>query len=48
MCKENTAENIWPHKENGIRRIRTNQEFTELNREPDIISEIIKGRLQLL
>jgi hypothetical protein len=35
-------------KENGIRRICTNQEFMDLYREPDIISETRKGRLQLL
>jgi len=34
-----------PVKENGMYRICTNQELINLYREPDIISEIRKGRL---
>jgi hypothetical protein len=34
-----------PVKENGIQRIRTNQELMDLYREPDIISEIREGSL---
>jgi hypothetical protein len=33
-----------PRKENGVWRICTNQEFYESFREPDIITEIRKGR----
>jgi len=49
ICERKILQKILGHiKENGIRRICTNQEFMNLYREPDIISEIIKGRLQLL
>jgi hypothetical protein len=34
-----------PVKENGVWRISTDQELMNLYREPDIISEIRKGRL---
>jgi hypothetical protein len=37
-----------PAKENGVWKIRTNQELMALYREPDIISGIIKGRLRWL
>jgi hypothetical protein len=37
-----------PVKENGTWRVRTNQELVDLYREPDIISEIRKGRLRWL
>jgi hypothetical protein len=35
-----------PVKENGLWRIRTNQELMDLCREPDIISEIRKEKLR--
>jgi hypothetical protein len=35
-----------PVKENGACRIRTSQELMNLYKEPDIISEIRKGRLR--
>jgi hypothetical protein len=37
-----------PVKENGVWRIRINQEVFGLYREPDIISEVRKGRLRWL
>ena len=37
-----------PVKENGAWRIRTSQELMNLCSEPDIISEIKKGRLRWL
>ena len=37
-----------PVKENGVWIIRNNQELMDRYGEPDIISEIIKGRLQWL
>jgi hypothetical protein len=44
----NNENNIWPSKRNGVWRIRTYQEFMNMCREPDIISEIRKGRLRWL
>jgi hypothetical protein len=37
-----------PVKEKGLWRISTDQELIHLYREPDFISEIIKGRLRWL
>jgi hypothetical protein len=39
---------LGPVKENGVWRIRNSQELLDLCREPDIISEIRKGRLRWL
>jgi hypothetical protein len=46
-AKKGIEKSIWPSKiENGVRRIRTNQELMNLCSEPDTMSEIRKGSLR--
>ena len=44
--KEKIKKNIGPVKENGVWMIHTNQGLMGLSIEPDIITEIRKGRLR--
>jgi hypothetical protein len=48
MVNENSEKICGPVKENGVRRIHIDQVLMDLYREPDIISEIGKGRLEWL
>jgi hypothetical protein len=39
---------LYPVKENGVWRIRNNEDVMDLNRAPDTVLEVTKGRLGLV